>query len=133
MRPYTAIVERDVVPGLILTVLLAACGGSGEVLNPIRSFPAGTAWPQVLEGPVEVSVEEGDVADDGLSDVNFGSVETDTGPYMIAIPGSVARAAGLSRDAMVAGGRFRVTLSGLYEYADPQMPTYEVSRLERLP
>jgi hypothetical protein len=92
-----------------------------------------TAWPQVLEGVVEVAVEEGDVGDDGLSEINFGSVDTDAGTYLIAIPGSVLRAAGISRDAMLPGMRGRITLSGPYEYSDPQTPTYAVSTIEPQP
>jgi hypothetical protein len=84
--------------GLICGLLLAACGvggGTREGRQP-STFPEGTVWPQVLEGVVEVAVEEGDVGDDGFSEINFGSVDADTGTYLIAIPGDVLRAAGIS-------------------------------------
>ena len=61
--------------------------------------------------------------------VDFGSVDTLDGPVLIEVWADVVRAAGLSRDELVAGGRYQVELSGPAEYSSPDVPSYLVAGL----
>lgn len=124
-------------PGLASLVLLMLCAGCGGAPREsgggeIVVLPEDTAWPHVVEGALEVAVEEGEVDDDGLSEINFGSVTTAEGAVMVALSAAVLRAAGLSRDDFAADRRVRATLDGPSPYSDPRYPTYRVTTLERV-
>jgi len=110
-------------------VLLAACGGSGSGASNRGTVPLSIEVPATIVGELEISVEEGPVGDDDLSEVNFGSVETPEGPVLIEVWADVVRSAGLSRDELVAGGRNLVELSGTAEYSSPDVPSYLVAAL----
>ena len=124
--------------GLFLLLTLVGCGGGdggtedGFYDAEIRTFPAGTSWPQAIEGTLEISVEEGNVHEDGLSEINFGSIGDASGVYMIAVPANVAQSAGISREELVSMGTFHVEVDGMSEFSDPRFPTYQVSKIERL-
>jgi hypothetical protein len=108
---------------LIASVLaLAACACATED-EPSRSLIS-VATPATVAGQLEVSVEEGPVGDDDLSEINFGSIATDDGVVLIAVPADVARSSGVTRDELVAGGPFEVDLVGPFTVADPAAPTY---------
>ena len=118
-------------PGLVLAVVAlasAACSsGAGEsdgVDQLLRVDP-----PITITGALDVSVEEGPVGADDISQINFGSVATDNGVVLVDIPADVVRAAGLSREQLVGGGTFVVRLNGPFEFFDPEFPTYRVGEL----
>lgn len=117
---------RRVVAGL---VLLAACGGTGSGSSNRGTVPLSIEVPATIVGELEISVEEGPVGDDDLSEVNFGSVETRDGLVLIEVWADVVRTAGLSRGELVAGGRYQVELSGSAEYSSPDAPSYLVAGL----
>lgn len=113
-----------------ITMVGTACGGSDT--GSFGSDPNRVETPATLTGQLDVSVEEGPVGDDEISEVNFGSLAVDDGFVLVQISGATARAAGLSHQELVGGGRFRVGLSGESEFTDPRVPTYVVSELELL-
>lgn len=107
-----------------------ACGGSGN--DSIGADPQRVETPAVLTGQLDVSVEEGPVGDDEISEVNFGALAVDDGFVLVQISAATVRSAGLSHQELIGGGRFRVDLSGESEYTDPRVTTYVVSELELL-
>ncbi len=111
-------------------LLVGACGGDDEPVNR-GTVPVTVDVPTTIVGVLDISVEEGPVGADDISEVNFGSVETDTGPVLVEVWADVVRASGLTRDELVGGGRFRVELSGEAEYSVPDVPGYRVSALSR--
>ena len=88
--------------------------------------------PATLTGQLDVSVEEGPVGDDEISEVNSGSLAVEDGFVPVQISAATVRAAGLSHRELIGGGHLRVELSGESEYTDPRVPTYVVSELELL-
>jgi hypothetical protein len=115
---------------LLVTLLVAAsCGGDDAGPTPFAEIDV----PATIVGELEISVEEGPVGTDDISEVNFGSLETPDGPILIEVWADVVRAAGLSRDELVGGGRFRVELDEPAEYSPPQAPSYRVSTLVPAP
>ena len=113
-----------------LLVLATACGGGGGVADRGR-VPVEVELPAVLTGRLEISVEEGPVGDDDLSEVNFGSVEIDTGFVLIEITADVVRQSGLTRDELVGGGSYRVHLDQRSQFTEPLAPSYVVTSIER--
>ena len=114
-----------------LSLVMAACG-DGDDRDSLGEEPLRVSVPATLTGALDVSVEEGPVGEDDVSEVNFGSIELDDGFVLIEIGAATVRAAGLTRDELVGGGRFQVELDGESEYFDPSAPTYSVSSLEPL-
>lgn len=117
---------------VIVALTLAGCGGSdgGPAGGSRGTAPVEIEVPATIIGELEISVEEGPVGDDDLSEVNFGSIETDAGPVLVEVWADVVRAGGLTREDLVAGGRYRVELVGRAEYATPALPSYRVGALE---
>jgi len=109
----------------MLALATCACATGDE---PSRSLIT-VATPGTVAGQLEVSVEEGPVGDDDLSEISFGSIATDDGVVLIAVTADVARSSGVSRDELVAGGRFEVDLVGPLTVADPAAPTYLAGEL----
>ena len=111
---------------VVFGVVAAACssGSDGAADEPMVLDP-----PTTITGELEVSVETGPVGDDDVSEVNFGSVETDRGFVLVEIPAEVIRTAGLTRDEFVGGGTFTLRLDSPSEQSDPQVPTYLVAEL----
>lgn len=113
---------------------LAACGDSnatGRGGGAPRAFPAGTTWPQTVEGILEIAVEEGEAGADEVSEINFGTVQTASGAVLIDVEGAVVRRAGLTREDLYRSLAVRATLSGPSAYAGPGNPSYRVTSLER--
>ena len=64
-------------------IVLAACDGGdapNRGLEPLR-----IEVPATIVGDLEISVEEGPVGDDELSEVNFGSVDSPEGTVLIEV------------------------------------------------
>ena len=119
-------------PLMAALVVLVSCGG-GEVATPNRGTrPLTIEVPATIVGTLDISVEEGPVGDDDLSEVNFGSVATPEGPVLIEVWADVVRASGLTRAELVSGDRFRIELSGPAENAGPEIPGYLVVALTPL-
>ncbi len=117
---------RPIVAALLV---LAACGGSGAA-TPDRGTPfLQVEMPATIVGELEITVEEGPVGDDDLSELNFGAVDTSDGLVLVEVPAEVVRAAGLGRDELYSGGRYRVELGGLADHSSPDVPTYRVAAL----
>jgi len=113
-----------------MAVTTVACGGSED--GSLGTDPQRVETPVTLTGQLDVSVEEGPVGGDEISEVNFGSLAVDDGFVLVQISAATVRSAGLSHQELTGGGRFRVDLSGESEYTDPRVPTYIVSELELL-
>jgi hypothetical protein len=109
---------------------LAACSPEGVGVSA-RTFPAGTAWPQTVEGVLDIAVEEGEAGADEISEINFGTVQTASGTVLIDVEGAVVRRAGLTREDLYRSLAVRATLSGPSAYAGPGNPSYRVTSLER--
>jgi hypothetical protein len=105
----------------LLAVAACACAATDESGRD----PVTVDTPATVAGELEVAVEEGPVGDDDLSEINFGSVtDDDDGVVLVAIPADVARSSGVSREQLVAGGRYEIDLVGVYTNAGPDAPTY---------
>ena len=120
--------------GLLCAVALGACGGddTAEPSGDRGAVPLVVEAPTTLTGVLDISVEEGPVGGDGISEVNFGSVEVDGGFVLVEVPAEVVRAARVSRDVLVSGREFRVEIAGEGSFFDPAAPAYLVSALEPL-
>ncbi len=126
---------KSSIPLVLFSCLtLAACGtpsSETSANDEILTLPASTSWPHVVEGVLEVDVEEGEVEDDGMSDFNIGAVVTPEGVIMIEVSARVLRAGGISRDDY-SGARVQATLSRPSEYSAADQTIYVVTSLERL-
>lgn len=120
--------------GLLCAVALGACGGddTAEPVGDRGAVPLTIEAPTTLTGVLDISVEEGPVGGDGISEVNFGSVELEGGFVLVEVPAEVVRAARLSRDVLISGREFRVEIAGEGSFFDPAAPAYLVSALEPL-
>jgi hypothetical protein len=118
--------HRVLLGGLVLLPLLAC--PNHELPDHIRVFPAGTAWPQAIEGALQVMVEEGDVGPDGICDENFGSITFEGKSVLVAASGDALRAAGISREQAHQEVWVLAELQGPSALVDD---TYVVSRLTR--
>ncbi len=123
-----------------LTALLFAtfacfgpAGGGGGGRQP-SVLPPDTAWPATVEGVLELAVEEGTPYEDGLSEINFCSIELEGGGYYLVEVGvAPIRAAGMTRDDLISDPRVRATLSGPSDSLfSSETPYYVVTALERL-
>ncbi len=134
MKPSTPRICTGLALSAALLSALACFPGVGR--NPGReplTLPAGTSWPTTLEGVLELAVEEGTPYEDGLSEINFCSLERDDGYYLLEVYAPAVRGAGMSRDDLVASPRVRATLSGPSEllFSD-ETPYYVVTALEQV-
>ncbi|MFW2334608.1 hypothetical protein [Ilumatobacter sp.] len=109
----------------IVAVVTCACAAGDESSRT----PITIDTPATVTGALDVSVEEGPVGDDDLSEINFGSVTTGEGVVLVAVPADVARASGVTRDELVSGGSYEVALVDVFATAGPDAPTYLVASL----
>jgi len=121
---------RYALPLVLGAVLFVACGGGDR--GKIAALPAGAEYPLAVEGVLVISVEEGPVGDDDLSEINFGTLESDSGTYLIEIDAATVREAGLTRDDLYAGHRVRATLTGESAHGGISPRTYRIGALERV-
>lgn len=119
-----------VVVGLVSIVALGACGGDDTAEPAPGAVPLTVEAPTTVTGVLDIAVEEGPVGGDGISEVNFGSVELEAGFVLVEVPADVVRSARLSRDVLVSRRTFRVGIAGEGSFFDPAAPTYLVSDLE---
>ncbi|HEV7239707.1 MAG TPA: hypothetical protein VGQ36_10735 [Thermoanaerobaculia bacterium] len=103
---------------------LSSCQGRGAA-----RLPSDATWPHTIEGKLEISVEDGDVDADDLSELNFGSIRTTDGTFLIHLDATVIRQAGLRRDQLYPEPTVRAELSGPHKYSLPTAPTYRVSKI----
>jgi hypothetical protein len=115
---------------LLCGLLLVGC-------DPAKSPPSGSAGPAssshtlatlpvTLDGVFIVSVEKGDVDENDVSEVNFGTLTVAGVDHLVQVSGAVLRASGLPRT----GGKVRATLGSRTDLYGP--PTYIVTAMERL-
>lgn len=111
----------------MLGALVVGCGSDGSGGSITGDQPKLVDTPATVVGVLDVSVEEGDVGPDEISDVNFGSVELDDGYVLVEIPGDVLRTSDVERDQIFATTRFEVSLAGPSELVfDETTPYYVV-------
>jgi hypothetical protein len=72
-----------------LSLLLAACGSDSGSPAAAGGSAAFADLPATVEGWLEISVEEGDVGEDGVSDFNFGSLTVGGEELMVEVSGSL--------------------------------------------
>jgi hypothetical protein len=82
--------------------------------------------PATVEGTFSISVEKGDVDDQGVSEVNFGTLAVNGVEHLVQVSGKVLSAARIPRD----GGRVRATLSSRTDQYGA--PTYIITEMEKL-
>jgi hypothetical protein len=117
--------------GILVPLAFVACS-TPEVPEHIRVYPERTAWPQTVEGTLQISVEEGDAGSDGICEENFGSITTGEKTVVIDVRGNTIRTAGISRAQAHQHVLVRAVLSGPSEYAAENNPMYYVSELTLL-
>lgn len=130
MRQLRVSVAAAVV-SVVAVMSVAACSAGADDSSGPRE-PLIVEPPVTIIGTLDVSVEEGPVGADEISEVNFGSVETDDGYVLIEVWADVVRSSGISREELVGGGTFSVRLDGPSEFFDDRAPTYLVAALESL-
>ena len=82
--------------------------------------------PATVEGSFLISVEKGDVDDQGVSEINFGTLAVNGVEHLVQVSGAVMRAGRVPRE----GAKVRATLgSRTDEYG---APTYIITAMERL-
>lgn len=104
-------------------VLLAACGGDE---TPAAGAPDGLGpLPATVEGFLIVDVAEGDVDDEGHSELNFGTLSIEGDEVMVQVSGDLLSSASIPPE----GSEVRATLgSSSDEYG---VTSYTVTALER--
>ncbi len=129
IRARTSATAARWVPALV--VLIVGCAGSSD--GSLGDEPLTLEVPAEVEGTLDVSVEEGPVGVDGVSQLNFGSIELDGARFvLVEITDEVVRAAGLDRDELVSGPVVRAQIELEGERFDPRAPTYPVASIEIL-
>lgn len=119
----------SIVVALVVSVL-ASCGAGDTTGGGAANRLLTIETPTVMTGRLDVAVEEGPVGGDGISEINFGSVEVADGIVLVEISAEVVRAARVSRDVLVSGREFRVEIAGASEFSSPDAPSYVVASLE---
>ena len=95
-------------------------------------LPESTTFPHVVVGALEVSVEEGPVGEDDISEINFGGLSVDGNTFMVSLAGDVVREAGIERNDLFGGATYRVTLSGIDQLSGSiGVIYYQVSKIEQ--
>jgi hypothetical protein len=118
---------------VVAAVALAACSSGGGTDAGQGRQPLVIETPTTIVGILDVSVEEGEVGLDDISDVNFGSVELDDGYVLVEIAGDVLRASNVARETLFTSSRFEVSLAGPSELLfDELTPYYSVDTLSPL-
>jgi hypothetical protein len=82
--------------------------------------------PATLEGTFSISVEKGDVDDQGISEVNFGVLAVNGVEHLVQVSGSMLGAARIPRE----GGKVRATLGSRTDQYG--VPTYIITAMEML-
>ena len=118
---------------VVVAVVLAACSSASGTEAGQGRQPLVVETPTTIVGVLDVSVEEGEVGLDDISDVNFGSVELDDGYVLVEIAGDVLRASNVDRETLFTSSRFEVSLAGPSELLfDELTPYYSVDTLSPL-
>ena len=99
----------------------------------MKELPEGTTFPHVVTGVLEISVEEGPVGEDDISEINFGELTVEGTTLLVSLAGDVVRESGRQRSDLFGGTNYRVTLAGI----DPLSATfgattYQVSKIQSI-
>jgi hypothetical protein len=115
---------------MLCALLLAGCDparppapGSAAAASSSASL---ATLPVTLEGMFVVSVEKGDVDENDISEVNFGTLTVAGVDHLVQVSGAVLGASGLPRT----GGQVRATLGSRTDRYGP--PTYIITAMARL-
>ncbi len=125
---------------VLTTLVVVACGGdddddasgggaAGRLIGEGAVTFVEVEPPATVTGRLEITVEEGPVGSDELSEINFGSISTDEGQVLIELEAEIVRAAGLTRDDLLAGPRVSAALEAP-EYEVTGVPSYRIVSIE---
>jgi hypothetical protein len=107
--------------------LLVACGRE----TPVNDLPEGTTFPHVVTGALEISVEEGPVGEDDISEINFGELTVEGTTLLVSVSGDVVREGGRQRSDLFSESNYRVTLAGIDPLsAKYGATTYQISKIQ---
>jgi hypothetical protein len=121
------IMQSRVVALCVLAVCLAACGVKDQADSASDAeLPSLSALPTTVEGFLEVSVAEGDVEDDDISEFNFGTITVDGKEIPFECDGALLRSAAVPET----GANVRATLGSSVDYGG--VTTYKITALDRL-
>jgi hypothetical protein len=109
---------------VVAVAALAACSSQPGADAGRGRQPLVVETPTTIVGVLDVSVEEGEVGLDDISDVNFGSVELDDGHVLVEIPGDVLRSSNIDRATLLTASRFEVSLAGPSELLFDELTPY---------
>lgn len=122
----------------LLVAIPTACDADddadgGSVIAAAGDLPMALVTPTTIVGLLEVSVEEGPVGADDISEINFGTLDVEGGFVLVEIPGDVVRAAGLTWVDLQRPSRYEVSVDGPGTLvADDDTPSYAVESLTLL-
>jgi hypothetical protein len=110
---------------VMCALFLAACGPAEK---PQPKGPSMlSSLPVTLEGVFSLSVEKGEVDEQGISEANFGTLAVNGVEHLVQVSGAVLRAAAIPRT----GGKVKATLgSRTHQYG---APTYIITAMEKQP
>ena len=109
-------------------LVLMGCGGSQGGLD---GLPEGTSFPHVVTGTLEITVEEGPVGEDDISELNFGELAVDGTTLLVSISGDVVRDSELEREELMSGAVCRITIAGRESVIGAVgVTSYSISRIE---
>jgi len=86
--------------------------------------------PIIVEGILTYDVEKGPVGPDGISEVNFGELQTSEGTLLIEIWADVLRSSEVR-----SGSRIRATLTSAKNFGNPgaePVYTYKITTIEKI-
>jgi hypothetical protein len=86
--------------------------------------------PVTVEGVLTYDVEKGPVGEDGISEVNFGELQTKNGPILIEVWADVLRKSKARR-----GDQIKATLTSATNFGNPggkPMYTYKITEIEKI-
>lgn len=83
---------------LFLLFVQACSDPTEEMDNDLINLSGDSGFPRHVVGVLYISVESGDVHDDGISSINFGTLKTQKGTIGVDLTEKVIRESGLIRD-----------------------------------
>lgn len=123
------IVRAKIFTTVFASLLLVACSNdeSGTATTSANLATTLASLPATIEGELSADVEEGDVGEDGISEITFGTIAVGEENVDVVIAADVLKSVALPDNV----GKVRATLGSVTnEYGG--FPYYRVTRLERL-